>query len=151
MVEWSLMAGVILVLALVFARKVQVVQGQSELAAVQSTLGALRTALIFEHLQKSTLGQGPSVVGTQRNPFELLGRLPANYRGEISRASASSAPPGSWLFDRDCVCVGYVPLYPKWFDSPSGNTVAWYRVSGAPGPLQLLAEEAYVWQDQALN
>lgn len=151
MVEWSLMAGVILVLALVFARKLQVVQGQGELAAVQSTLGALRTALVLEHLQKSTVGQGSSVAGTQRNPFELLDRMPANYRGEITRASASSAPPGSWLFDKDCVCVGYVPLYPKWFDSPSGNTVAWYRVSGAPGPLQLLAEEAYVWQDQALN
>lgn len=151
MVEWSLLAAVILVIALVFGRQVQVVQGQGELAAVKSTLGALRTALVLEHLQQNVMVHAQPVANTQRNPFELLDRPPANYLGEMSRAQAAFAPPGSWFFDRDCACVGYVPLDPRWLDSPSGSTVARYRLSGAPGPRQLVADEAYVWQDQVLD
>lgn len=151
MAEWSLLAAVILVLAIVFGRQVQVVQGQGELAAVKSTLGALRTALVVEHLHQNVMVHAQPVAKTQRNPFELLDRSPANYRGEMSRANVAFAPPGSWFFDKDCACVGYVPLDPRWLDSPSGNTVAWYRLSGAPGPLQLVADEAYIWQGQVLD
>ena len=47
-VEWSLLAAVIVLLVLLFARQVRVIQGQGELAAVKSTLGALRTALVLD-------------------------------------------------------------------------------------------------------
>ena len=69
----------------------------------------------------------------------------------MSPLEVAAAPAGSWVFDTDCVCVGYLPMYPQWFDSPSGDVMAWYQVHGAPGPLLLLAKEAYVWQDQVMN
>ena len=150
-VEWSLLAAVIVLLVLLFARHVRVLQGQAELAAVKSTLGALRTALVIDHLHQNVQSGKAPVGFTQRNPFELLQRRPVNYFGEMSALEAASAPPGSWVFDTVCVCVGYLPMYPQWFDSPSGDVLAWYQLSGAPGPLQLFAKEAYAWQDQVMN
>jgi hypothetical protein len=151
--EWSLLAGVIVMLALVFAHQVRVVQGQAELAAVKTTLGALRTALVIDYLQKKVASESSSVAFAQRNPFELLQRQPVNYLGEMTRAAAAAAaaPAGSWVFDPVCACVGYLPIYTQWFDSPSGDAIAWYQVSGAPGPLQLTAKQAYVWQGQVMN
>ncbi len=99
MLEWSLLAAVVAVLVLLFAGEVRVTKGQGELAAVKSTLGALRTALVIDHLQKKVMAGSSPVAQAQRNPFELLQRQPANYAGEVTPAQAVAAPPGSWVFD----------------------------------------------------
>ena len=151
MAEWSLLVVVLVVLATVFVRQVRVMQGQRELASVKSTLGALRTALVIDHLQRKVRPDHSFVGTTQPNPFELLQRRPPNYLGEMNRESAAQVPPGSWVFDVDCVCVGYRPLDGQWFESPSGERLAQFLVIGAPGPLQLSAREAYIWQDEPVN
>lgn len=151
LVEWLLLALLIVVLVLLFTREVRVVQGQAERAAVKATLGALRTALVLDHLQKNVAAGKSSVALLQHNPFELLQRRPLNYLGAMSAAQALAAPPGSWVFDAVCDCVGYLPIYAEWFDSPSGELMAWYQITGAPGPLQLVAKENYVWQNQTMN
>ena len=151
LVEWSVLAGVIIVLGLVFVRQVRVVQGQAELAAVKSTLGALRTAFVIDYSRKQRAVGASASTPLQRNPFELLERHPLNYRGVMSAAEAVKAPAGGWVFDPICLCVGYLPLDDLWFDSPAGDVMAWYQVSGAPGPLLLTVKEAYVWQGKELN
>jgi hypothetical protein len=151
MVEWSILALVIVLLVFVFVRQMRVLQGQAELSAVKTTLGALRTAFVLEHLRKEAAAEDASVARAQHNPFELLQRYPLNYIGEMSREQAELAPSGVWVFDPDCVCVGYLPIWGEWFDSPSGDLMAWYRVGGEQGALQLTAKEAYRWQGQALN
>lgn len=149
--EWSLLALVILVLVLVLTWQVRVLQGQAELSAIKTTLGALRTALVLEHLRTRVLVNPQATASVQPNPFELLQHLPVNYRGVMGPADAAATPAGSWVFDPECPCVGYLPLYPEWFDSPSGDVLAWYALSAAPGPLQLTAKEAYRWQDELMN
>lgn len=151
MVEWSLLAGLILVLTLIFVHQMRVLQGQAELSAVKTTLGALRTAFVLDHLHNEVAARTSPVGLAQHNPFELLQRHPVNYRGEMTPAEAAAAPAGSWVFDPVCTCVGYLPMHAQWFDSPSGDVMAWYRVTGASGPLQLTAKENYVWQGQVLN
>lgn len=151
MVEWSILAVVILLLMLVFARQVWVLKGQAELSAVKTTLGALRTAFVLDHLQSKVVSRASPVGLVQHNPFELLQRHPVNYRGEMTAAEAAAAPAGSWVFDPVCACVGYLPMHAEWLDSPSGDVMAWFRVEGASGPLQLTAKEIYVWQSQELN
>ena len=151
MIEWSILAVVILLLVLVFARQVSVLKGQAELSAVKTTLGALRTAFVLDHLQSKVASRALPVGLVQHNPFELLQRYPVNYLGEMTSAEAVTAPAGSWVFDPVCACVGYLPIYDQWLDSSSGAAIVWYAVSGAPGPLQLTAKQAYVWQDQVLN
>ena len=146
--EWTLLLAVIVVVCTLFVRQARVVQGQGELAAVKTTLAALRTALVVDHLQKHAQA---GVAAKQPNPFELLGRRPLNYFGEISQAQVATAPAGTWVFDSACGCVGYLPIDNQWFDSPSGDFVAWFQLNGAPGPQQLTAREAYLWQSQVLN
>jgi hypothetical protein len=151
MVEWSILAVVIVLLVLVFVRQVWVLKGQAELSAVKTTLGALRTAFVLDHLHSKVASRALPVWLVQHNPFELLQRYPVNYLGEMTAAAAQTLPPGSWVFDPACTCVGYLPLHAEWLDSPSGDVMAWFRVEGEPGPLQLTAIEAYVWQDQVMN
>ncbi len=154
MVEWSVVAALILILAVVFMHKVRAVQRQAELAAVHSTLGALRTALVFQHLQSQTqhASKAAVVAVTQHNPFELLARRPGNYWGEVASTNALVIPPGSWVFDSKCVCMGYLPQDATEFDSASGDSMAWFHVSAtAAGLLQITPREAYVWQGVVLN
>ena len=54
------------VLVLVFVRQVQVLQGQAELSAIKTTLGALRTALVIEHLRLKAGGASQSAPSNQR-------------------------------------------------------------------------------------
>ena len=151
LVEWSLVAILIMTLVVVFLHQVRVVQRQAELAAVRTTLGALRTAFVIHHLQLRNAPQNQLVAVEQRNPFELLQHRPASYFGEIRMAGSAVVPPGSWVFDAECGCVGYMPADATEFDSPSGDAMVWYQVEIASGPFQLTAKEAYVWQGQPMN
>ena len=60
-------------------------------------------------------------------------------------------PAGSWFFDPDCICVGYLPAQGEWLVSPNGNDVVWLQVSDPPAPFQLRIKEAYVWQGQKVD
>jgi hypothetical protein len=128
-----------------------VVQGQAELAALQSTLGALRTALVLEHIRHTVSGDAQSVAAPQRNPFLLLDTVPPNYLGERAVLKTESAAPGSWVFDPVCSCVGYVLRYPALLDSPADLPALWFSVTGSAAPFSISANETYVWQGQVVN
>ncbi|PIQ55884.1 MAG: hypothetical protein COW02_02210 [Comamonadaceae bacterium CG12_big_fil_rev_8_21_14_0_65_59_15] len=151
-VEWSLLAVLLSTLVVVFLNRVYVVQRQAELAAVQSLLGSLRTAFVLQHLHQAT-GQNRAGDVLRRNPFELLQQRPFNYWVQSETGTVTEVPPpGHWVFDAACVCVGYRPADATAFDSPSGDTMAWYRVEQPQaGPLLLTPKERYVWQGQVLN
>lgn len=130
------------------------VQAQVEGAAIKTNLGGLRTALAIDYITQQARALRPADAGgavLQSNPFLLLHRVPANYVGEWRAAEADRLPAGHWLFDPVCTCIGYRPLYPEWLSSPSGTGMLWFDVVGAPGPLQLVPREAYVWRGEALT
>jgi len=152
MVEWSIVALAVIAVVLVFVRQMRVVQGQTELAAVQTTVAALRTSFVLDYLRKQVAAQDTSTALAQHNPFELLHHYPVTYIGEMRPEQAQQAPSGTWVFDPDCVCVGYLPIWGEWFDSASGDLMLWYRVGGGAGDaLQLVSKENYRWQGQVLN
>jgi len=133
------------------------VQAQIEGAAIKTNLGGLRTALIIDYVAQqavvSQAGADPSQsMAVHPNPFLLLHRMPSNYVGEMNVAEATNLPPGSWLFDPACPCIGYRPRYPKWLSSPSGTDILWFDVvDGTSGPLQLIPREAYIWKGDVLS
>ena len=141
--EWSILLAVLLVLVVAFGREFRVVQGQGELAAIKTTLGALRTALVIDHLHAATSGR-QAVAQPQRNPFLVLDHAPANYAGVLGAVKPDAIPPGNWVFDAYCNCIGYEPLYA---DAP----MLWFRVSAPPGPLQISPLQIYKWQGQTVN
>jgi hypothetical protein len=151
LVEWSLVALLLGALVVAFLHQVRVVQRQAEFATIRTTLGALRTAFVMQHLQAQMPGQNPTVAPMQRNPFDLLAQRPLNYRGAIQAKNLTMIPTGSWVFEPVCGCVGYVPSDGAEFDSASGDAVAWFVVNTSALPFQLTAKEAYVWQGQVLD
>lgn len=151
LVEWGMVGSVLLVCAGVFEHHMREVQGLAERAAVQSTLGALRTALVVDQLEKAVHASRSPVVVSQRNPFLLLKPVPANYAGEFGVLQLEGVAPGSWVFDPACVCIGYRPRYAQGLESPAGAQAAWFAVSGTQGVPQIMARETYVWQGQVVN
>jgi hypothetical protein len=150
MVEWTVLAFVILAFGLVFGRQVQDVQGQAELAAVKFTLGALRTTLVVDHLKRAIEPGVPSAARRQYNPFLLLERVPPNFVGNLARSQAIDASPGTWFFDPECVCAGYRLLYPQWLDLPANTEVIWFRIGSTEGPLLLTPLNRYVWRGEEI-
>lgn len=131
------------------------VQAQIEGAAIKTNLGGLRTAFAIDYLAQQVAGAQEARQAllrpvVQTNPFLLLHRMPSNYVGEMNAIEATNLPPGSWLFDPTCTCIGYRPLYPEWLSSPSGTGILWFDVKAGLGPLQLIPREAYVWKGEAL-
>jgi len=146
--EWLLMAVLVVVLLMVFMKYVRQVQGQSELAAIKTTVGALRTALVIDHLQRQMVTAKGQVSPPTSNPFELVKQTPGNYLGVVSKDQAASVPPGSWVFVESCTCVGYLPLDNLWLDSPSSDSMIWFEVTGRPGVLRLVPVEKYRWNNE---
>jgi len=152
-VEWGLLFAAILALVLLFLHEGRKVQAQAELAAVQATLGALRSAALLQDLHaRASAGR----VGTVQqvlvtNPFELLRARPGNYLGVLEAPQMLTIRPGSWFFDPDCGCVGYTPSEPRWLDSPVSAVALRFKVRIGEGPLQLEALERYVWQGSPVN
>jgi hypothetical protein len=151
LVEWGVVAVLLVVVLGLFGRQMRDVQGRAELAAVQTTLGALRTALVLEHIRQTVSGNAQNVAVPQRNPFLLLDSIPPNYAGERAVLKAETTAPGSWMFDPVCSCIGYVLLYPEWLDSPRDLPALWFSVLGRTAPLSIQASGAYVWQGQVVN
>ncbi len=148
--EWSILLAVVLVLIGVFGREFRFVQGQGELAAIKTTLGALRTALVIDHLHATTAGH-QAVAQPQRNPFLVLDHAPTNYAGVLGAVKADAIPPGNWVFDAFCNCIGYEPLYSHALEEAGDAPMLWFRVSAPPGPLQISPLQIYKWQGQTVN
>lgn len=144
--EWSLLVLVLGAVAWAFGHQVRVVQGMGERAAVQSTLGAVRTALVIDHMHAAVLSTGAGNAARQRNPFLLLRSVPVNYAGNVTRANMESVAPGNWVSDPDCGCIGYRLLYPQWLESSTDPGVVWFRIGSTAGPLQVTPLERYRWQ-----
>jgi hypothetical protein len=131
------------------------IKGEAEASVFKATVGVLRTSLALNHLQQILPPPGGALPASERqagapNPFVLLLHRPASYVGEVSMRQAGQLAPGSWLFEPDCRCIGYVPLSAEWLSSPSGDRMIWIRIiSGQPDQLQL--REHYLWQGKPLD
>ena len=146
MVEWSILAVVILAIAAVAGHYTRILKAQAERSAVLSTLGALRTGLVIAHLQRASVANLVTLSGPQLNPFTVLRTLPLNYRGEFSVVGALAVSPGGWVYDPQCACVGYVPLDAGWSDGASQAGALWFKIDTGPGPSQVTAQGIYIWR-----
>lgn len=150
-VEWGVLALCIAIATAVLWRYGQQVRAQTERAAVQSTLGALRTALVLDYVQtKLPRGKSNAVAGATGpavvpNPFGLLQQPAINYAGEVPAALLQEIAPGHWVFDKRCGCVGYKPLEPAALDAPAGAQALWFTVEHTSAAPQLRPIQGYVW------
>ena len=148
--EWGLLVVVILLLSGYFFREFRLVQAQGEMAAVKSTLGSLRTALLLDFLQREAKHTSADVP-MQRNPFLLLDHLPGNYAGVLDSGKGRVIQPGTWIFDSYCACIGYEPLNTQGLNTPEYAPALWFRISVPPGPLQINPMQKYQWAGQSVD
>lgn len=155
-VEWGTLLVLILVVLSVLWRYGQQVRGQAERAAVQSTLGALRTALVLDHTHAMLTGAGKALGVRQGdvvlpNPFTLLQSPAANYAGEVPPALLQEVPAGRWVYDRRCACIGYKPQDEAALGATEGAQALWFLLHSEGAAPQLRPMQAYVWDGQLVD
>lgn len=153
--EWATVGALSVSMTALWGYNIWHIKGEAEASVFKATVGVLRTALALDYVQQilRPAGSGQTASGLRDgapNPFLLLQHRPASYVGEMRTKDVSRLVPGSWLFDLDCHCIGYVPLTPEWLKSPSGEHMIWIEVVNGH-PAQLKLRENYVWQDKLLD
>lgn len=148
--EWGLLGAAILLLVVVFLRQARLVQDQAERAAVRTTLAAMRTAAVLQHIQASTGKSDGSAVQPLQNPFATLQSLPLNYLGELDVRRLPEDMTG-WFFDPACRCVGYARAQTVWFPMSDAAQLLLFQVRGGSGPLQLFAMDDYLWRGELVR
>ncbi len=128
LLEFTLAALIVAVLALLAFDRIAAVRGDMERARVQHTVAAMRGALA---LRFADLVVNDRLNQLDRhddaNALELLAPPPAGYSGERARAAAQ-AEPGSWYYVRDTGVVAYRPRYPLAFEG-AGEHIYWSVVT----------------------
>ncbi len=150
LMEWCLLMLVVVLVVVGLNQQFRVVRGQGELAAIKTTLGALRTALVIDHLKAALADRLAKSSATPVNPFLLLSRVPVNYVGELQHLQGQPVPGGSWVFDPYCRCVGYQPLSIESLDAGVAPFTLWFAIEGT-APLQISPIKTYHWQGEVIN
>ena len=141
--EWCLVALVLLGVGFAFEREIRSLQGQSEKVFVLSTVASLRTALMLNRLARQIRPDDRSLV--EINPIRMLQQLPPSFVGEMPMRDVYRVAPGSWMFDPDCLCVGYRLLYPEWLEPAQELGAIWFRIGKNEGVPSLTPLAAYRW------
>ena len=151
LVEWSIVAAVLIALIWGLEHQVRVVQGQGERAAVRATLTSLRAGLVIDQLMAQARPRAAPSAPRPQNPFALMQAVPPNFAGELAARNVSAVAPGSWVFDPDCNCVGYRLLYPQWLEPAQVADAIWFQIRAEGGQDRLAAQSDYFWLGQRLN
>lgn len=151
MVEWGILALVVLGFAWALGWYAQRVHAQAERAAVLSTLGAVRTSFVLGRLQTEVQGAPSSTAAANAgNPFDQLERYPA-YGGEVRGRDVGAVAAGQWVFDVQCDCIGYKPLYLDALESSERLEALWFQRRGSGRSTFLVPMDRYVWQGQLVE
>jgi prepilin-type N-terminal cleavage/methylation domain-containing protein len=96
---------------------------EAERAAVQSMVGALRSALYIDYAGAAARGELARMdTAPGSNPMLRLAERPETYAGEFFGADPSLFEPGTWYFDTRDRTVVYVVRFPQQFASPLAGT-----------------------------
>lgn len=154
-VEWSIVAAVLISLVWALEYQMRVMRGEAEQVAVRATVSSLRVALVIEQLMeqvraKDNVLAAPPPAAT-RNPFTLLQAVPPSYAGEVAQRNIFSVPPGSWVYDPECTCIGYRLMYPDGLEPAQTADAIWLRVGSDAGEPRLLPMSDYRWMGRHVN
>ena len=94
----------------------------AEKAAMDATIGALRSAEALQVAARITTGGLASVAAlADENPIDWLAAPPAGYAGVLRDSAASSLPGGSWYFDNGNKELVYIPQRTRFFAPAPGD------------------------------
>jgi general secretion pathway protein G len=107
--ELAVVIAIIGVLAGMLLTRLTVYQEQAEMAAMENTLGILRTSLAMRSGQLIARGQASELSKLlTMNPMDLLAQKPSNYAGEYYSPQKAKISPGNWYFNRKKLLLVYI-------------------------------------------
>lgn len=99
--EFAVVAAMLAILAAVLLDRLAYYQEMAEKMNMETTAGALRSALLLKVAEYMTAGQKIEYEQLAReNPMDWLEVKPPNYAGAFDGPPPSALPRGSWYFDR---------------------------------------------------
>ncbi|HEY0061670.1 MAG TPA: type II secretion system protein [Telluria sp.] len=107
--ELAVVVAIIGVLTGMLLSRLTLYQEQAELAAMETTLGILRSSLALRSGQMVAKGQGDQLDKLLTlNPMDLLAQKPSNYAGEYYSPQKAKISPGNWYFNRKKFLLVYI-------------------------------------------
>jgi len=109
LVELIVVVCIVAVSAALLVDRLRLYQEAAEKAAMEYTVGAVRSALQLRVAAMLMRGEERNIESLARaNPFDWLMEPPRGYRGEL-RSPQPAVPQGSWYFDASRSELVYVP------------------------------------------
>jgi prepilin-type N-terminal cleavage/methylation domain-containing protein len=134
LLELLLVIVIISVLLVVAVERLLALRFEAERAAVQTVIGAMRSALYIEFAGAAARGEiGRMDQAGGGNPMLYLAERPEAYVGEFYGPDPKVFEPGTWYFDLRERALVYVVRFPQQFITP---------LAGAPR-LRLMIEPDY--------
>jgi prepilin-type N-terminal cleavage/methylation domain-containing protein len=91
----------------------------AEKAAMESTVGALKSALSLRlGSLYATVGRAATARLGDENPFDLLSQTPEQYAGALFDPALAEVEPGAWYYDRASRQVVYRPQRTRYLVRP---------------------------------
>ncbi len=129
--ELIVVISIVGLLAAALLDRLRFYQELAEKAAMEQTVGIIRSAIHLKIAELISQGRISSIPGLAReNPMNLLAEKPPNYAGEFAGKAPSAN--GIWYYDsRDHLLVYRVEMG-EHFSSPAGQKVR-FRLQALPG------------------
>lgn len=122
MFEFSIVALVLSVVAIVFYHKLLLYQEQGEKAAMERTVDSIESALRMRHAQLFSMDKaGDVVVLAQANPIDWLIPKPINYIGVHRGPLGADERRGVWYFDPQRQVLVYVVKHDRHLKRSTGE------------------------------
>lgn len=118
LLELVVVIVLVAVLYAIAADRLVVMRAQAERSEVETTVGALRSALgirVAAHVARGTAGEIRTLAGG--NPMELMSERPESYRGSFFGPDPGSFDGGQWYFDRREGALVYRVRFGEFFQS----------------------------------
>jgi prepilin-type N-terminal cleavage/methylation domain-containing protein len=118
LLELLIVIVIVSVLLVVAIDRLLALRFEAERAAVQTVIGALRSALYIEFAAAAARGQMKRMDGASgTNPMLHLAEKPDGYAGEFFGPDPALFEPGTWYFDSRDGALIYLVRYPQQFVS----------------------------------
>ena len=109
LLELAVVVSIIAILAGALLNRIGLYQEKAEIAAMQSVVGVIRSALNMKLAQLVATGRNAEMSKLATiNPMDLLAQKPANYLGEYYLPQKVKISPGNWYFNRKELLLVYI-------------------------------------------
>ena len=109
LLELAVVVSIIGILAGALLSRINLYQQRAEMAAMDTVVGVMRSALGMKFAQLVATGRNAEIgkLATM-NPMDLLAQKPANYAGEYYLPQNIKISPGNWYFNRKELLLVYI-------------------------------------------